>query len=340
MKKIFFMFGLGCLSLLVVGGLVWKVLYWNHDKQVSQYHGTAQVVRISTVTEYSTLVQVAKRQGFFKDNGIDAVTVEYSSGAPSFKALLDSQVDVAIGSDFVGTTNSFVSQNFKMITSIFDSPRVFEIIARKDRGINTVQDLKGKKIGLTKKTMGEFFLGTFLEFRNISMQDVQLIDSDATLLQKYIDDGTVDAIITFPPNTYAIEKKLGENVIIFPAQDNHLLYSLLYAKNSFLIDHSEAMERFIKALVQAEEFMNNNPDKARIFFKEHFNYSDDYISSIISHFNFRVSLDQALLPTFEDEARWMIENKLTESQVVPNYLEYIDAAPLLKVKPEAVSIIR
>jgi len=41
----------------------------------------------------------------------------------------------------------------------------------------------------------------------------------------------------------------------------------------------------------------------------------------------------------EDEARWMIKNKLAAQTRVPNYLEYIDAEVLLKVTPQAVRII-
>lgn len=41
----------------------------------------------------------------------------------------------------------------------------------------------------------------------------------------------------------------------------------------------------------------------------------------------------------EDQARWMIQNRLTEQTKVPDYLDYIDPGPLLKVDPKAVRII-
>jgi NitT/TauT family transport system substrate-binding protein len=42
----------------------------------------------------------------------------------------------------------------------------------------------------------------------------------------------------------------------------------------------------------------------------------------------------------EDEARWMIENKLTTKTTIPNFLDYLYLDGLLTVKPEAVNIIR
>jgi NitT/TauT family transport system substrate-binding protein len=46
------------------------------------------------------------------------------------------------------------------------------------------------------------------------------------------------------------------------------------------------------------------------------------------------------LIAFEDQARWRIDNNLTDATRVPNYLDYIYLDALEKVKPEAIGIIR
>jgi len=56
---------------------------------------------------------------------------------------------------------------------------------------------------------------------------------------------------------------------------------------------------------------------------------------------FSLSLDQSLITAMEDEARWMIKNKLTsKKQGVPDFMNYIYIDGLKAVKPEAVNIIR
>jgi NitT/TauT family transport system substrate-binding protein len=52
-----------------------------------------------------------------------------------------------------------------------------------------------------------------------------------------------------------------------------------------------------------------------------------------------LSFDQALLIVLEDEARWMIRNKLTGRKKVPNYLSYMKVEGLCRVNPQAVTII-
>ena len=47
---------------------------------------------------------------------------------------------------------------------------------RKDRGIEKVSDLRGRKIGTTFGTIAHFYLGRFLNLNGMNIQDVILVD--------------------------------------------------------------------------------------------------------------------------------------------------------------------
>ena len=55
---------------------------------------------------------------------------------------------------------------------------------------------------------------------------------------------------------------------------------------------------------------------------------------------FTLFLDQALIVSLEDQARWAIKNELTDATGVPNYLNYIYLDTLEAVKPKSMNIIR
>jgi NitT/TauT family transport system substrate-binding protein len=55
---------------------------------------------------------------------------------------------------------------------------------------------------------------------------------------------------------------------------------------------------------------------------------------------FTLFLDQALIVSLEDQARWAIKNKLTDATKAPNYLNYIYFDALEAVKPKSMTIIR
>jgi NitT/TauT family transport system substrate-binding protein len=70
------------------------------------------------------------------------------------------------------------------------------------------------------------------------------------------------------------------------------------------------------------------------------NFDDAYLEIIWQRYQFSLSLDQSLILAMEDEARWMIKNKLTKENQVPNFMNYLYLDGLKAVKPEAVNIIR
>jgi NitT/TauT family transport system substrate-binding protein len=51
-------------------------------------------------------------------------------------------------------------------------------------------------------------------------------------------------------------------------------------------------------------------------------------------------LDQTILVSLEDEARWAMKERLTDKKEIPNYLDFIFMDALEQAKPEAVTIIR
>ena len=49
-------------------------------------------------------------------------------------------------------------------------------------------------------------------------------------------------------------------------------------------------------------------------------------------------LDQGLLLAMDDQAAWMIQNRLTDRTEIPDFMDYVDPGPLLQVNPKAVQL--
>ena len=83
------------------------------------------------------------------------------------------------------------------------------------------------------------------------------------------------------------------------------------------------IQQFLRTLVQAERFVKMNGEEARKIIALKFRLDASYLDSVWKKHNFAVTLTQSLLSLMESEARWKIENRLTDKTKVPNYLEYI-----------------
>ena len=72
--------------------------------------------------------------------------------------------------------------------------------------------------------------------------------------------------------------------------------------------------------------------------KQQMNFSDAYIETVWAQNQYSLSLDQSLIIAMESEARWLINNNLTNQTTVPDFLNYVYIDGLVAVKPEAVNI--
>jgi NitT/TauT family transport system substrate-binding protein len=307
------------------------------QEQSETYTGPVEKITVAGFAgEAGALVYVAEEQGFFEKNGLDVTIKDYQSGKAAADALIDGEADISTSAGFVFVSNSFDHANLRVFGTVatFENK---ELVARKDKGITTTDDLVGKKIGVTKKSGAEFQLGVFLTFNGISKQDVELVDLKPLEMLEAISNGDVDAVFTWDPNVYNIKKELGENVVSWQGAKD--FYFVLLAEEDWIENNPAAAERFIKSSLEAEDYIKDHPEESKAFVKDRFGYESDYMDYSWPAQEFAVILPQAMLIAFEDQARWRVQHDLTDATETPNYLDYIYCDALGEVKPGAVTII-
>jgi NitT/TauT family transport system substrate-binding protein len=311
---------------------------WSTRNQAQRYRGPIEKITLAAYAgDTGALVYVAEDQGYFEKNGLEVTIKDYESGKTAADSLLDGEADISTSADFVFVSNSFDHADLRVLGTVATA-EVKELVARKDKGITTIDNLIGKKIGVTKKSGGEFALGTFLIFNGLSDQDVELVDLKPSEIVEAISNGDIDAAFTWDPNVYNIKEELGDNAISWPGGQD--FYFVLLTKEDWIENNPAAAERFMKSLLEAEDYIKDNSEESKEIIKDRFDYESDYMDYSWPKQEFAVILEQAMLIAFEDQARWRIKKKLTDKTEVPNYLDYIYLDALEKVKPEAVTIIR
>lgn len=296
-------------------------------------------ITIANVGEYSIFNIVASAQGYFRDNGLEATVDEYDSGATSMQALLDGKADFAVAADFVGVTNLFTHPDLRILSKVSDQD-VWQVIARTDHGIREPSDLKGKKIGVTRKTSSEFYLGRFLAFNGLGLKDVQIIDLAPPQYVKGIEDGSLDAIVAFEPNGYNVKRELDSDAISWSAQLGQKTTALAYTTAQELAAHPDVVERYMRALSEAQAYVQAHPDQAKTDLARALGYDQAYVTYVWPKIGFSLGLDQDLILAMENEARWLIASGLSGGHAqAPDYLDVIAFDPLAKILPSAVTIV-
>ena len=129
-------------------------------------------------------------------------------------------------------------------------------------------------------------------------------------------------------------------MVVWDVQEDQPSYTLVMCTEGWTTNNPELLKRFLKSLVQAEDFITGNPEEAKAFIQQKLSYDDAYMASVWPDYHFSVTLGQALVVAMEDQARWIISKNLTDEKQTPNFVKYIYVDGLEAVKPEAVNIIR
>lgn len=288
--------------------------------------------------EYSSSFFIAEKLGYFTDNGLHVKLRTYVSGVDAYNAMLKGDVSVSGQADYV-LLDSILKRKKVHIFSTYMKINHLTLIGRKDLGILKVSDLKGKKVGLPKNTIWEYYLGRYLELHGMSIDDVDLVDVYYTKSQEAIKNGLVDAIVTFPPYYHSIKSSMNTNIIEWSIQGDQKAYIVLASKDEWLTENSHLAVRLLKALDQANAYIDQHSDESLSIVQKRLTLDSEVIKGIWQRNTFSLSLDQQLILNMEDEFRWMSENKLLNTEEMPDFVNYINIEILKKVKPENMTII-
>jgi NitT/TauT family transport system substrate-binding protein len=293
----------------------------------------------ATPIELNALIYVADERNFFTNNGVRVVFKDYDTGVAAANGLLKGEVDIALATEFVIVGKSLQKEDVLGLATI-DKSVVYYIIARADRGIKTTADLKGKRIGVPRQTIMEFYLGRMLELNGMRIQQVTMVDTKVSDMAGTIAGKDVDAVVIWEPHVTQIKQQMGNTVIIWPVQSGQVSYWSVVSTPRWINQHPDLVRQFLKSLAQAEEYIIQHPAEAKAALQKRLKLSDTYMATVWSQNQFSLSLDQSLITAMEDEARWMIRNNLTREKQIPDFMNYIYVDGLKAVKPEAVRIIR
>lgn len=286
------------------------------------------------------LMHIALLKDYFTAEGLDITAQPHAFGKVALNAVFEGKADLATVAETPIVLAVTAGKPLSTLAVIQTSNKNEAIIARQAAGISQPSDLKGKNIGVTLGTTSDFFADSFIVAHGIDRQQVNIIDMKPDEMLDALIKEKVDAVSTWNPQLQILLKALGDKGKIFYGETIYTETYCLAAQQEFVKAHPEAVKKVMRALIKAESFAKQNPEESRRLVSEFIKIDKALLDEIWDDFDLKVTLDQSLLVTLEDETRWAIKNGLTTLQDTPNYLNFIYVDGLLAVKPDAVRIIR
>ncbi len=303
--------------------------------------GASEPVTIAySASPDAALAQVAQKQGYYQQEGLDAIPQKYAYGKVALDAVLKGQADFGTVAETPVMFAIMNGEKIAVIATIQTSNRNNVIIARKDRGIHTPRDLKGRKIAVTSGTLLDFFLDSFLATTGITRKEVTVVNVKPEAMINAVVRGDVDAISAWSYVVIEAQHRLGDRGITFLDEEIYTQTFNVIATEEFIRKNPARVDKLLRALVKAEGFVRKNPAEAQAIVSDFCGIETAVIKEMWAIEDFSVTLDQSLVLALEDEAAWAIKNGFIENVKIPNFLNYIYVDGLKSVNPNAVRILR
>jgi NitT/TauT family transport system substrate-binding protein len=205
---------------------------------------------------------IAIKKDWFKQEGLDVQFLWYDY-APSMDAFSTGKVDaVGMTNGDALVTGSGGKPSVAIIITDFSSGN--DMIVAKP-GIESVKDLKGKKIGVEVGLVDHLLLLNALESNGMKETDVTLVNTPTNETPQVLGAGAVDAICAWQPNSgQAMKTVQGSKPIYTSAQAPGLIYDLVYVSRENLEKRRADWAKFVKVWYRIIDYMQDpaNLDEA------------------------------------------------------------------------------
>ena len=140
-------------------------------------------------------------------------------------------------------------------------PTAEALIVQKDSPIQSIKDLKGKRVALNKGSNVHYLLLKLLEANNLKLDDIQVVYLPPADARAAFEKGAVDAWVIWDPFFAAAEQQIGARVI---ANGENLVknYQFYMADRKFAEQNPEVVKAVINELNVAADWMTKNQDEA------------------------------------------------------------------------------
>ena len=222
---------------------------------------TLRVAYMPNMGSASAII-AARDGGFFDKVGITVELVQFQGGPAEIAAMASGDIDI---SQIGHGAHALCIEGQAKIFGLDLYGKSDEVMANKEKGIEKIEDLKGKKVAVTAGTSSEIVLDLALEKAGMKREDLELVEMDANGAVTAMISGNVDACATWSPSTNIIREKMGDKVMTLAGNadffDKVAFPGSFIVTDEFAKNNRDSVVRFYAAVLKAMDYRKDNVEE-------------------------------------------------------------------------------
>lgn len=221
--------------------------------------------------------RVGADRGAFKAEGLDVEVTDFGGGAKLQQAIVAGAIDMTVSA---GTDLAFsVKGSPDIAVAAMGSRPTLGIVVAYDLPLKTVDDLKGKKVGVTTVgSLTEWLMKRLITQQGWPKDAVTLvpIGSDLQSQAALLTTGQIDGVVA--PPAFGVQLELAKKArILLSAFDigKDFLGEAIYASNKLVESNPDAIRRFLKAWFANIAWMRTHKTETIGFVRKYTHYAPE-----------------------------------------------------------------
>lgn len=274
------------LTLLIVGGISYGLYYFANfteaGKNMKEQNGTSttttpkgnnstnnsDVIKVGVVTwggyaggqYFNEGFEANKNSRFYKDYGFQVEFKVLDDFVASREAWKAGEVDLLWATvDAFPTEVEQLKEYEPQILFQADWSRGGDAVVVR-RGINSVKDLKGKKVAVALMTPSHTFLLWLLNAGGLTPKDVEIVEApNAIDAAAYFKAGKVDAAVVWSPDDEDCVKNVkGAKILKNTKTATHIIADVFYGKKEWIEANKDRLEGLVEGWMKGAAEINND----------------------------------------------------------------------------------
>ncbi|MGI2260092.1 ABC transporter substrate-binding protein [Shewanella sp. GXUN23E] len=278
-------------------------------------------------TPLSAPLLIADEMGMFQEEHLSVTIDMCNGGNQCFQMMADGQADLATCSTSVAMFRAFTPDQFQIFGSFATSGNDIKLIARKQKSLTSLGQLRQFRAGVVKGSASEYFFDSLMILGGDSAAPIQKHYYPPEQLAQALSDNQVDVVSIWEPWSYLLLKSQPDAELL----DTKGLYQLSFNLAGKPITSQTQLDKLValfKALEKANVFISEHPARAKAILSARLGVQTDQIDWGWDDYHFQISMGNQLLSSLEDQAQWAVQSGVIEARLPPDFRTLIDPRPL------------
>ncbi len=250
-----------------------------------------------------------------KEKGVNVKWVEFPAGPQLLEGLNVGSVSFGESGEAPPIFAQAANSNLVYVANQPAAPLAEALIVPKDSAIQSVQDLKGKRVVLNKGSNVHYLLLKVLEANHLKLDDIQVVYLPPADARAAFEKGAVDAWVIWDPFFAAAEKQLNAKVIATGQNvvNNHQFY---LADRKFAEQHPDVLKVVVNELNTTTQWVSQHQTDAAKLLEKPTGLPLDVLNTSISRMGFGVSpISNDVVKKQQDVADAFYQQKLIPNKI-------------------------